>query len=116
MRKPKKVSSSLNHRWFYSYGKPLKFLSGGLSEKTHKGFISKPFKLLVKTFNVFFKLLRSNPTWQDIIHLDTDVCKVLSFFYTVTGCDTVSSFIRKRKCISLNTDEKPCEDNIKKHP
>ena len=47
MRKPEKVSSSLNHRWFYSYGKPLKFLSRGLSEKTHKGFISKPFKLSV---------------------------------------------------------------------
>ena len=27
VRKPKKVSSSSNHRWFYSYGKPLKFLS-----------------------------------------------------------------------------------------
>ena len=48
MRKPKKVSSSLNHRSFYSYGKPLKFLSRGLYEKTHKGFISKPLKLSVK--------------------------------------------------------------------
>ena len=47
MRKPKKVSSSLNHRWFYSYEKPLKFLSRRLSEKTHKGFISKHFKLSV---------------------------------------------------------------------
>ena len=53
MRKPEKVSSSLNHRWFYSYGKPLKFLSRGLYEKTHKGFISKPLKLSVLTIEIF---------------------------------------------------------------
>ena len=48
MKKPEKVSSSLNHQWFFTDGKPLKFLSRGLSEKTHIGFISKPFKLSVK--------------------------------------------------------------------
>ena len=53
MKKPKKVSSSLNHQWFYLYEKPLKFLSRGLYEKTHKGFISKPLKLSVLYFPVF---------------------------------------------------------------
>ena len=48
IRKPKKISSSLNHRSFYSYRKPLNFLSRGLYEKTHKGFISKSLKLSVK--------------------------------------------------------------------
>ena len=43
--KSKKVSSSLNHRWLYSYEKSLKSLSRGLSEITHKGFISKHLKL-----------------------------------------------------------------------
>ena len=52
MRKPKKFSSSLNHRWFYSYGKPLKFLSRGLYEKTRKGFIPKPLKLSVGTIMI----------------------------------------------------------------
>ena len=59
MRKPKKVSSSLNHRWFYSYRKPLKFLSRELSEKTHEGFISKPFKLsVVATIELLSRLFR----------------------------------------------------------
>ena len=56
MRKPKKASSNLNHRWFYSYGKPLRFLSGGLYEKTQKGFISKPLKLLVIIGEFIFML------------------------------------------------------------
>ena len=47
MRKSKNVSSNLNHRWLYSYGKSLKSLSRGLSEITHKGFISKHLKLSV---------------------------------------------------------------------
>ena len=47
MKKPKKVFSSLNHQWFYLYENPLKFLSRGLYEKTHKRFISKPLQLSV---------------------------------------------------------------------
>ena len=47
------------------------------------------------SLNLYFKLTTPNPTWYNILslieHLTIDVCKALPYFYTFTGCDTVSN-------------------------
>ena len=87
MRKPRKVSSSLNHRWFYSYGKPLKFLSRELSEKTHKGFISKPFK----TFSVL--------KWQLFHYFDINRWKERTISFCPCHIRKFSSWFQKMEII-----------------
>ena len=53
------------------------------------------------------KLVTPNPTWYNTLslieHLTIDVCKALPYFYTFTGCDTVSSFNGKGKCTFFDT-------------
>ena len=59
------------------------------------------------TFNLYFKLVTPNPTWYYILllihHLTIDVCKTLPYFYAFIGCNTVSSFNGKGKCIFFDT-------------
>ena len=59
------------------------------------------------TFNVFFKMVTSSPTWYDIVQvinqIGLDICKALPFFYCLTGCDTNSSFNGKGKCSFFDT-------------
>ena len=59
------------------------------------------------SFNLYPKFVTPNPTWYNILslieHLTIDVCKALPYFYTFTGCDTVSSFNGKDKCTFFDT-------------
>ena len=59
------------------------------------------------SFNLYFKLVTPNPTWYNILslieYLTINICKVLPYFYVLTGCDTVSSFNGKVKCTFFDT-------------
>ena len=114
MRKPKKVYSSLNHWWFYSYGKPLKFLSRGLSQKTHKGFISKPFKLSVYLsanlgITILAHLVIMNCHWiislRSAIVFQTIVSEILSDLVNDLGVlyDAVNNTYSRRGTLSTPT-------------
>ena len=48
-------------------------------------------------FNLYFKIITSNPTW----HLTIDVC--IPYFYAINGCDTMSNFNGKGKCSFFDT-------------
>ena len=67
------------------------------------------------SLNLYLKLVTSNPTWYNILslieHLTINVCKALPYFYTFTGCDTVSSFNGKGKCTFFDT----CMESKKKN-
>ena len=57
--------------------------------------------------SIHFKLITANPKWFDIIsltnHFGINICKACPYFDAFTGCDTVSSFNGKGKCIFFDT-------------
>ena len=71
-------------------------------------YVAKTLELMDDSvLNVYFTLVTANPKWFNIIslidHLGIDICKAFPYFHAFTGCDTVSSFNWKGKCMFFDS-------------